>query len=163
MPKCLFFTCPTDCLEHTINATFTYENYFYNSLGNSFIYDGKTIENIWQIVKKHAIEEIYFVLSIDNRIVLDALGDAKFSTIGTLSNFYRDIKRQSKCSNTLYQGDTSKFSILSYFLNKKIKEFENTNVSKLPIKVGGKIYDRNQNTFGIIYSNLVCLEEYHLN
>ncbi len=43
MQKRFFFICPTDCLEHTINTTFKYENYFYTSLGNSFNYNRKTI------------------------------------------------------------------------------------------------------------------------
>ena len=166
MQKCFFLICPTDCLEHTINKTFKYENYFYTSLGNSFIYDTKTIEYIRQIIKKHKIEEIYFVLSMDNKIVLDVLGDNnEFSNIEALNNFYDEITVQKRHSGVSFQNGNRQFAVLSYYLNKKIKEleFQLTNLSKEPIKVSGKIYNRDQDTFTDIYSDLVCLGAYCLN
>ena len=82
MQKCFFLICPTDYLENAINKTFRSQNYFYTSLGNSFIYDDKTMKYIKQIVKKHNIQKFCFVLSIDNKIVLDALWKVNFSKIG---------------------------------------------------------------------------------
>ncbi|PKV51375.1 hypothetical protein ATE84_3460 [Aquimarina sp. MAR_2010_214] len=165
MQKCFFLICPTDCLEHTINKTFKYENYFYTSLGNSFIYDSKTIAYIKQIIKKHNIKEIYFVLSMDNKIVLDALGNDEFSNIGALHNFYNEIRIQKERSKISFQRGNRQFRVFSYYLNEKIKELELqlANLSNQPIKIGGKIYNRDQGVFTTIYSDLVCLDKYHLN
>lgn len=165
MDTCFYLICPTDCLEYTINKRFKYENYFYTSLGNSFNYNDSTLEHIKTMLRKYTIKEIYFVLSIDNKIVLDALGTKEFSNIGALHNFYNDIrivKKRPKIS--LKKGDDL-FTILSFYLNKKIKELELelTNLFKQPIKIRGKIYDRNQDVFMNIYPDLVCLEKYHLN
>ena len=163
MHKRFYLICPTDCLEYTINKTFRYENYFYTSLGNSFSYDRKTLEYIKAIVKKHNIKEIYFVLSIDNMIFLDALGNKKFSKIGKLHNYYNDIKNQKERSSIAFKENVNQFTILSFYLNKKIKELRLANLSSQTIKIGGKIYHKNQDTFTNIYSDLVCLEKHNLN
>lgn len=165
MPTCFYLVCPTDCLEYTINKKFKYENYFYTALGNSFVFDAKTIKHIKNIIREHHIKEIYFVLSIDNKIILDALGANKFSDIIGLHNFYKDIKRQRKRSMLSLKRGNIQFAILSYHLNKKIKELELqlSDLSNIPIKIRGKIYNKNENTFSNIYSNLVCLEKHHLN
>ncbi len=165
MQKYLFLVCPTDCLEHTINKTFKYENFFYTSLGNSFIYDSKTIDYIRHFVRKHHIEEIYFVLSMDNKIVSDVSGNNEFSNIRSLTNFYKDITKQKEHSQLLFQRSNDQFTVLSYFLNKKIKELESqlTDLSNHSIQIGGKIYHRDQNVFTNIRSDLVCLQKYHQN
>lgn len=165
MQNCFFLVCPTDYLEHTITKTFKYENYFYTSLGNSFVYNSKTVEHLKQIIKKYNITEIYFVLSMDNKIVLDALGNSEYSNIGTLDTFYDDIRKQKEHSKISFHSSNRKFTMLSFYLNKKIKELELqlTNLSSQPIKIGGKIYNRNQNAFANIYSDLVCLEKHNLN
>lgn len=165
MQKCFFLICPTDCLEQTINKAFKHENYFYTSLGNSFVYDRKTVEYVRGVVRKHRIEEIYFVLSNDNKIVMDALGDIDFSNIGALNNFYNDIEKQKECTKLFLQNNKNQHAVLSYVLNKKIKELEvHLNfLSNQPIKIRGKIYQRNWNEFIDIYSDLVCLQKHHLN
>jgi hypothetical protein len=165
MHKRFYLICPTDCLEFSINKTFKYENYFYTSLGNSFNYDHRTLGYLRTMIKKHNIQEIYFVLSIDNKIALDALGTKKFSKIGTLNNFYDDIKRQKERSNILFKEKDNQFTMLSFYLNKKIKEleFQLANLSNQTIKIGAKIYHKNQDAFINVYSDLVCLEKYQLN
>jgi len=165
MLKCFYFICPTDCLEHTINKTFKYENYFYTSLGNSFNHDSKTLESISSIIKKHDIKEIFFVLSMDNKIILDALGNKEFSNIKTLSNFYTEISIQKEHSRIAFKRGNHQFIVLSFYLNKKIRELELqlTNLSNLHIKIRGKIYNKDQDEFINIYSDLVCLEKYQLN
>jgi hypothetical protein len=166
MHKCFYLICPTDCLEYAINNTFKYQNYFYASLGNSFNHDSKTIESIITILKKYNIEEICFVLSMDNKMVLDALGNKEFSNIGTLHNFYNEITIQKERSKISFQRNYNRrFAVLSFYLNKKIKELELqiTNVLNRPIKIGGKIYSKDENTFTNIYSDLLCIEKYNLN
>ena len=166
MHKCFYLICPTDCLEHAINNTFKYQNYFYSSLGNPFNYDSKALESISTILKKYHIEEICFVLSMDNRIVLDALGNKEFSNIGTLHNFYNEIAIQKERSKISFRRNNNRqFAVLSFYLNKKIKELELhiTNVLNRSIKIGGKIYNKDKNTFTNIYSDLLLIEKYDLN
>ena len=165
MHKCFYFICPTDCLVQTINSRFKHENYFYTSLGNSFVYDCKTLIYIKQIIEKHGIREICFVLSVDNIIVLDAIGVQEFSDIKTLNNCYNEIIRQKEHSKVLFQRNNTQFLILSYYLNKKISELQLhlTDILNIPIKIRGKIYDKNEDSFTNIYSNLICLQKHHFN
>ena len=165
MQKYFFLVCPTDCLEPAINKTFQYENYFYATLGNSFIYDRKTINSIGQIIKKHSIDKMYFVLSLNNKIVLDALGKKSFSSIAVLNNLHKEINREKVRTKIAFENSNEQFEVISYYLNKKIKELtlQLTNLTTVPITIGGKIYHRDQDIFTNIYSDLVCLEKYHLN
>ena len=169
MQKCLFLICPTDCLEQVINRQFNNENYFYTSLGNSFLYDEKTINSICNTIKKHKINDICFVLSVDNKIVQEALLDNKFSDRTLLNNYYDDIKIQALHSNTSFQNDKYQFSIISYYLNKKIKELELQLTVRLmrytsqSVNVSGKIYNKMEDVFMAIYSDFVCIEKYQYN
>ncbi|MEL6942585.1 MAG: hypothetical protein AAFO82_07945, partial [Bacteroidota bacterium] len=104
MKKLLYFTCPTDCLETIINHSFQQENYYYSSLGNSIRFNRIVIKQLTQLIKEKNIEEIVFVLSIDNSIVLDALGDQDFLEIKGLSRFYQQIIKQNKSSETSWQS-----------------------------------------------------------
>ena len=96
---------------------FRCENFFYTSLGNSFKYDRKTLEHIKAIIKKHNIKEIYFVLSLDNIIVLDALASKKKSKVRLLHNFCDDIKSQKERSKIAFKENNNQFTILSLYLN----------------------------------------------
>lgn len=64
-----------------------------------------------------------------------------------------------------YKVDNHQFAVLSFYLNKKIKELELqiTNLSNESIKIRGKIYNRDKNKFTNIYFDLGCLEKHHLN
>jgi hypothetical protein len=168
MQKCFFLICPTDCLEQTINKSFTYVNYFYSSLGNSFVYDRKTIGHLGKIIEKHQIKNIYFVLSTDNKIVEDALNNNSnnnFSNTRALNNFNTEITKQKEQSKIVSREGNLRFSLLSYFLNNKIKELEIqlSSVLNESVNIDGKIYDRELDTFTTIYSDLICLEKYQLN
>ncbi|CAL2082116.1 hypothetical protein [Tenacibaculum sp. 190524A02b] len=165
MHKSLFLLCPTDCLEMVINHQFKQENYFYTSLGNSFVSDIDTLINIKDVIKKHNITNIYFVLSSDNEIILDALGGQFFSKVKGLKTFYNEIEKQKKHSEASWQMNTSRFSILSYYLNQKIKELKYllNSLYLNDVRVFGKIYNKQQNIFTNIYSDLVCLEKHCLN
>jgi hypothetical protein len=168
MQKCFFLICPTDCLEQTINKSFTYVNYFYSSLGNSFVYDRKTIGHLGEIIEKHQIKKIYFVLSMDNKIVEGALNNNSnnnFSNMIALDNFNTEIIKQKEQSKIVSREENLQFSLLSYLLNNKIKEFEIqlSNILNEPVKIGGKIYNRELDVFTPIYSDLICLEKYHFN
>jgi len=165
MQKCLYLLCPTDCLEPVINNTFKQENYFYFSLGNSFIVEDNTIENIKKIIKEHHIKEVSFVLSNSNHIVTDALGTQDFSNMRGLRSLYGQLKKQKRYSEIFWQTDYSQFSVLSYYLNSKIKELqlELDNIIDVPLKINGKIYDRCDNIFKRIHSDLICIDKHYLN
>lgn len=164
MYNCLFLLCPTDCLESCIDNKFKQENYFYTSLGNSISLDVKTLESIKKMIIKHNIRKVYFVLSSDNRIVLDALGGQSFSDIKCLKTFYEEIKRQKDHSEILWQS-SNQFTVSSYYMNCRINELQNylNFTFNHPIGVYGKIYNRQKDLFLAIYSDLVCLEKCHLN
>lgn len=165
MHKCLHLVCPTDCLESIINDRFEYENYFYTSLGNSVMFDGNTLCIIERLIKKHDIREVSLVLSINNRVVFDALENQKFSKIRGLKSFYANIKNQKTHSIALQHLNNKQFVFLSYYLNKKINKLKlglNEGFIK-PLKISGKIYNKKENSFNCIYSDLIYLEKYHLN
>ena len=165
MQKHLFLLCPTDRLEPVINNVFKQENYFYFSLGNSFIVEDNTIESIKQIIKDNHIKEVSFVLSNSNHIVTDALGTQDFSNMRGLRSLYGQITEKKKYSEIFWETDYSQFSVLSYYLNSKIKELQNElgNIINPPLKITGKIYDRFDNIFRNIYSDLICIEKHYLN
>lgn len=156
--------CPTDCLESIINHTFKHDNFFYTSLGNSFLADKETLEGIKKLIKKHRIRKIYFILSKDNKIILDALGKQLFSEFNGLKTFYGEITRLKEHSELL-QVDDLQFSVLSYYLNSKIKKLrlELSNLINYPIEINTQIYDKDAHIFMCIYSNLICVEKYYLN
>ncbi|MFD2568129.1 hypothetical protein [Pseudotenacibaculum haliotis] len=161
MSNSLFLLCPTDCLESNINRTFNHQNYFCTSLGNSFAFETEIIGHIRGLVKKHHIREIYFVLSEDNPIFLDALGGQFFSDIRGLEEFYGEIMRQKEHSEIVWQKGFHQFSVLSYYLNKKIKELDS--LLNNTVNIHGKIYNKYQDTFYDIYSDLICIEKHCLN
>jgi len=165
MHKCLYLLCPTDGLETIIDTTFRHENYYYTSLANSLVFDYKTLHWIKEFLVKNNIKDIQFVLSKENQILSDALGHQFFSKLKGLDHLYNEIDKQYKRSKVLEQSGNCQFLIISYYLNKKIAKLQ-LKLNELlgySINIRGKVYDRHQNTFVDIYSNLICLDKYHLN
>ncbi|KAB1159433.1 hypothetical protein F7018_03740 [Tenacibaculum aiptasiae] len=165
MNKVLFLLCPTDCLETVVNDTFKYQNYFYTSLGNSFSPNHKTLDSLKELIIKNHIKNICFVLSNDNKIILDALGGQSFSNISGLDSFYNKITKEKRHSELVWLGDHRQDAIFSYFLNNKIKELQLSlgNFPRQSVKISGKVYNRYENNFKSIYSNLTCLKKHSLN
>ncbi len=166
MRKQLYFTCPTDCLEPIINDTFKQENFYCTSLGNSLSFNVQVVSQIKKLIITNEIKEISFVLSIDNRIVLDALRKQDFSEVQGLSDFYGKMTKNKKHSEASWQK-SDLHMVLSYHLNSKIKELKHgldaNDLSVDQLKITGKIYNRKANTFDHIYSDLICLEYLSLN
>lgn len=165
MEKHLYFICPTDHLESVINKNFRRENYYCTSLGNSITFDSKTIEQINTLIETRQIREITFVLSHNNYIVSDALKNQDYSNVRGLDDFYDEIVSQKQHSEALWQTDHSQFLVLSYYLNKKIRElqFKLNSLLHIPMKINGKIYNRREDTFKKIYADLICVEKYYFN
>lgn len=165
MYSVLYLLCPTDCLETRVNDAFKHQNYFYTSLGNSLSLDDKTVESLKALMLEHSIREISVVLSNDNPIFLDALEGQFFYKISGLDRFYKKIGRQRRHSELIWNADNRRDAILSYFLNNIIKELQ-LRLANFPfhsVKISGKIYDRFENSFKNVYSNLTCLEKHSLN
>jgi hypothetical protein len=165
MNNSLFLICPTDALEPVIRSKFKNERYFYTSLGNSFVCDNATIAYILETVKTHNIKNIYFILSSKNKIIVDALEHQNFSDISGMHHFYKEITIQKTYAEELCYTNNLQLSVISYYLNKKIKELQLklVNLSSNFVKIQAKVYDKDKDVFRDIYSDLVCLEKYHLN
>ena len=165
MKKSLHFICPTDCLETIIGDTFQQENYYYFSLGNSVIFHRKMLQEIQKLIMEKDITEISFVLSNNNRIVLDAFSNQDFSDIRGLNNYYAKLIEQRERVEVLWKTLNKQSLILSYYLNQKIKELEK-GLSRLAIsglKMSGKIYNEKEESFKDIYPNIICMDYSHFN
>ena len=165
MNKMLFLLCPTDCLEPIVNDAFEEEHFFYTSIGNSFSYDFETLIYLKDLIIENRIKEIQFIISEDNKIMLDALGKQSFSNIRGLKVFYKEVMRQKENSDALWQDHSHQFSVLSYYLNHMIKKLQSQlscfGINQISIE--GKVYDRQEAVFNKIYPDLLCLEKHYLN
>lgn len=165
MNASLFLLCPTDCLEFIINKEFEGKNYFYSSLGNTSTFDSITLEAIKGLIDKHHIREIYFVLSMRNKIVSDAMGGQTFPQTRMLQNFTKEIGLHKKQSKLFWNTTDEVFSTVSYYLNQKIIQLQQNLRSELYqyVNIKGKVYMKSENTFVDIYPDLVCLTKHNLN
>lgn len=163
--KSLFFICPTDCLEPVISDVFAQENFYYSSLGNSINFNAKSVGQIKKLIRKRDINEILFVLSNDNRIVLDALGKQNYSDVRGLGSFYKKVKLQRDQMGLSWQIWDRPSLLLSYHLNKKIREltFRLKDFMTDGLSISGKIYNREEDQFTDIYPELICMEHANLN
>ena len=164
MQNNLFLLCPTDNLEPVINAMYSYENYFYTSLGNTFSKDIKTVECLKTLIKTKNIGTIFFILSSKNKIILDALETQIFKNITGLEHLYKKIEEQKRYSK-FWNNNQFENLLFSYYLNFKIKELSNDlSPMLLPtVTIKGKIYNEQKHKFYPIYSNLICQEKFHFN
>ena len=165
MQKTLFLLCPTDCLETVIDTKFVSENYFYTSLGNSFASDNNTMHKLKELIVKRNITYIYFVLSCDNQIILDAMEGQYFSNVSGLKKLYQEVGLQKQNSQLMWLTKNRNDLIVSYFLNHKIRELQlNFNyLTNQSIKIDGKIYNKVTNSFKNIYHSLTYLDKHILN
>ena len=165
MQKQLYFICPTDHLEPVIDDAFGQESYYISSLGNSIVFDDKLMELIKELIVSRDIREIFFVLSDENRIVLDAFENQAFSEIKSLDHFYNQITRNKKQAKVLWRTWNRQLLVLSYHMNEKIRELK-LGLNGLfidQLKISGKIYRRQESSFTDLYSDLLCIESYNLN
>ncbi|MEP2279920.1 hypothetical protein [Maribacter sp.] len=124
----------------------------------------KTIENLKALIKAKSIGNIFFILSSDNKIILDAMGTQFFRETTGLEELYTKIEEQKSCSRC-WDNNHSKNLLFSYYLNYKIKELSN-DLSQMcfqSVSIKGKIYKQNEHKFYPIYSNLICQEKFHFN
>lgn len=162
MQKHLYFICPTDHLEATINRVSKQEVYYYTSLGNSVTLDVDTVRRIKELIVIKNIEKISFVLSYDNSVLIDAMKRQHSPEIKGLNDFYNRITKQKDHVKTLWQTPNNQHLILSYYLKNKIDQLRKSLLID-QLNISGKIYDRRKNIFNDIYADLLCLESFNLN
>ncbi len=165
MGKHLYFVCPTDHLEHVIDTNLGYENYYVTSLGNSITFNPELIKEINSLIKTKSISEITFVLSDNNSVILDALRSQDFNNIRGLESFYNTITDRKRSIETLWQILDIRIPIISYYLDLKIKELQLrlNNWLPNPIGVNAKIYNKQNNTYIGIHTDLLHLAHFSLN
>ena len=164
MQNNLFLVCPTDNLEPVINTTFSCENYFYTSLGNTFSQDKRILDNLRELIKAKHIGNVFFILSSKNKIILDALEHQFFKNITGLEQLYNKIEEQKRYSK-FWNNNQFQNLLFSYYLNHKIDELSYNLDDCLfqPLTIKGQIYNQQHNRFYPIYSNLICKEKFHFN
>ncbi|MCH2195588.1 hypothetical protein [Kordia sp.] len=165
MKKHLYFICPTDHLEAVINDVSKSENYYITSLGNSIVFDKDTIDEISVLIARKDIDEITFVLSDTNKIILDALDHENFTNIRGLNILYDEMKKQKEYKQIIWGNRDLRTPILSYHLNQKVYEL----ISKLHhwnldiLKVNAKIYNKQDDIFNDVFSDLIYEKHFSLN
>lgn len=165
MHRHLFFICPTDNLESVINVFFRQENFFCTSLGNSVTFKIAEMGQIKEMIIKHNIQEVSFVLSDDNCIISDAIERQVFSEVPMLKNFYRSVDNQKESYRSLLKAQNEQYLTTSYHLQNKIQELKEGLKSLLidDININGKIYNRKEKNFTNIPFDLICLAHFNLN
>jgi len=142
------------------------ENYFYTSLGNSISFGDKdVVGQMNQLIQTEKINSVAFILSEDNRILLDAIGKREYSDIKGLNLFQEGILKK-KQTRELFWGKTNlSYLIQSNHLNTKIKELRSVlNQDYLgKLTIIGKIFNKTEGEFIDIYSDLICENIFSLN
>ena len=143
MNETLFLVCPSDCLEARINERYNTINYFYTSLGNSFNIDQVSLKNVQELINNHSIKNIYFVLSSDNRFILDALERHSIFIDKRLASFYKEIYEHKYLSKKTWITDKEEHLIISHFLNKNIEQLDQKlhSITTYPLTIKGLIFD----------------------
>lgn len=165
MKKCLYIICPTDHLEPIVRKWFKGQKYFYTSLGIANNLDSQTSKQIVNTIQKNNINQVSIILSENNRIILDAINNQKFSKIMGLKKSYKNIVEQNELIKMKWQTYNHHTIFLSYYLNKKIIDLQDKLSKYLnkPLKIEGKLYSKPYNSFRSIYSNLICSENMFVN
>ena len=165
MQSHLYFICPTDHLEPIINEAFQNDNYYYTSLGNSIVFNTSTVGQIQELIKDQGIQKITFVLSDENAIILDGIGQKAFTDISGLSHFYNGLVNQSTALNMVWKSFDFQTALFSYYLQSKIVQLENKflRTPYFDIPLNGLIYKKEQGVFNNIYGHLIYKDYFSLN
>ena len=157
MIRHLYFVCPSDNLENLIDETYPQENFYLSSLGNSISFSSEFTEEINALIESKSIEKITFVLSKDNKFVLDGIKTKEFSNIRDLDEFYTTIGNGLDISSKAYNDNNLQTLITSYFLKLKIEEM-NLNLHEWlspKVVVDAKVYNREKKAFNSVEFNLL--------
>ena len=165
MYKHLYFVCPSDNLEALIEKKFPHENYFMSSLGNSISFSKDIIEEVNALIESKGIEKISFILSEDNKLVLDGIKNQNFDNIKDLRRLFKDISEIKKETSKVYKERNIQKMITSKLLKRKIKEM-NVNLHgwlSSKVSIDAKVYCRNSDEFKQVPNHLIEPHSLHLN
>ena len=165
MQKNLYFLCPSENLEAVIEKSFPQENYFLSSLGNSISFSDDFILDINSLIESKGIGKIIFILSNNNRFILDAMKNQEFKYIKELKEYYKTIEERKVLTIKSYKNENITSLITSHILKTKINEL-NSNLFdwiRNKISIEGKIYDPNKNIFFDVRINIIEPESLFLN
>ena len=165
MQKNLYFLCPSDNLEAVIEKSFPQENYFLSSLGNSISFSDDFILDINSLIESKGIGKITFILSNNNRFILDAMKNQEFKYIKELKEYYKTIEKRKVLTIKSYKNKNFTSLITSHILKTKINEL-NSNLFdwiRNKISIEGKIYDPTKNMFFDVRINIIEPESLFLN
>ena len=165
MQKNLYFLCPSDNLEAVIEKRYPQENYFLSSLGNSISFSDDFILDINSLIESKGIGKITFILSNNNRFILDAMKNQEFKYIKELKEYYKTIEKRKVLTIKSYKNKNFTSLITSHILKTKINEL-NSNLFdwiRNKISIEGKIYDPNKNIFFDVRINIIEPESLFLN
>jgi hypothetical protein len=157
--------CPTDFIEPIIRQKFDGQKYFYTSLGNTFNIDQNNVNDLIEVVQKHEIKEITFILSEHNKIILDATQGQKYIDIRGLKNNYQKIIEKRKLTHQMWLSYDHHILFLSYFLTDKINILREhlRNHSMPTLKVNAKIYSKAYKSFRGIYPEILLSDPIRIN
>lgn len=165
MQKNLYFLCPSENLEAVIEKSFPQENYFLSSLGNSISFSDDFILDINSLIESKGIGKIIFILSNNNRFILDAMKNQEFKYIKELKEYYKTIEKRKVLTIKSYKNENITSLITSHILKTKINEL-NSNLFdwiRNKISIEGKIYDPTKNMFFDVRINIIEPESLFLN
>lgn len=123
------------------------------------------VRQIDDLIETENIREITFVLSSDNRIVIDALGNQEFANLHGLDNFYYEIAKQKERLKLQWKSSDLRIPILSYYLNMKVKELQPKLSNRFAgqIKINAKIYKKPEDIFRDACLDFINRECFSLN
>lgn len=165
MQKNLYFLCPSDNLEAVIEKRYPQENYFLSSLGNSISFSDDFILDINSLIESKGIGKITFILSNNNRFILDAMKNQEFKYIKELKEYYKTIEERKVLTIKSYKNKNFTSLITSHILKTKINEL-NSNLFdwiRNKISIEGKIYDPTKDMFFDVRINIIEPESLFLN
>lgn len=165
MQKNLYFLCPSENLEAVIEKSFPQENYFLSSLGNSISFSDDFILDINSLIESKGIGKITFILSNNNRFILDAMKNQEFKYIKELKEYYKTIEERKVLTIKSYKNKNFTSLITSHILKTKINEL-NSNLFdwiRNKISIEGKIYDPTKDMFFDVRINIIEPESLFLN
>ena len=165
MQKNLYFLCPSENLEAVIEKSFPQENYFLSSLGNSISFSDDFILDINSLIESKGIGKITFILSNNNRFILDAMKNQEYKYIKELKEYYKTIEERKVLTIKSYKNENFTSLITSHILKTKINEL-NSNLFdwiRNKISIEGKIYDPTKNMFFDVRINIIEPESLFLN
>ena len=146
----LYFICPTDFLETVINATFSGDNYFLTSLGNSINLEENHVAEICELIEKRSIASISFILSDDNKFIQNTLNSQKACCPFKMKRPpWKDVKKRNESTRPFFCPNSCTYPAIANYLDSRIKELDqvlskNYGVSK---RIDAKLYVRQKNTF----------------